>query len=172
MAFFCFLYGALFYMVLLKTRSRAEAQQRRRLLPEPQALQSYLVYSFTVALSTFFVINCIKLVPVSVFSVFFNLKPVMVVFVGLCLGQGAFTRSKLKFILVSFLGTFLIVDSQFFGNCLRRIRGLPKGDSEAKPSAILHGWQSLWSGKTLDAQTSVTSSGVSWPFCRPRATPS
>lgn len=98
----------------------------------------YLKCSCFVVLSTFFAIICMKIVPVSIFAFIFNLKPVLVLFFGFCIGQETLTRKKFGFILLSFLGTGLIVDSSLFAGCFHWLLGTSPTPSAAN-NQIAHG---------------------------------
>lgn len=112
LAFFSMFYGTYFYLYIIKTNPNS---QTSKCLPiDLRGLMSYWVCSWCVVFSTLFATFSIKLVPVSIFAIFFNLKPVLVIFFGFCAGQETISLKKILLIFISFLGTGLIVDSQFF----------------------------------------------------------
>lgn len=67
-------------------------------------------------LSTFFSVNSIKLVPISIYGIIYNLKPVLVIVIDYFAGQETFTRKKFFLIFLSFLGAGLIINPNFFLN--------------------------------------------------------
>lgn len=128
MAFLNFLFGTVFYLAIINQRHQKRLSRGQLLPNDTHELAQYWTCSWLVVMSTFFAIHCMKLVPISIFGIFCNLKPMLVMFLGLCAAQETLSCSKLVFILLSFLGSGLIVDPQFFAGCFRRLLGIRPGD--------------------------------------------
>ena len=60
----------------------------------------------------------LKMIPLSVYAIIMNLKPVLVMVLGILYGVETVTAKKAGLILLSFLGTALIVDPQLFASAL------------------------------------------------------
>lgn len=111
--------------------------------------------NLALALSISFGMSCgissMKLVPLSVFAIVLNLKPIMVVLIGLCFGVETLTLQKVLFILLSFVGAGLIVEPSFFLGLLHVTSyrsvppdpgsGVTKGSRSNRRPAVLLGMQ-------------------------------
>ena len=58
----------------------------------------------------------IKLIPLSVYAIILNLKPILVIILGVFYGIESITLKKICLILLSFLGAMLIVNPDWFSN--------------------------------------------------------
>ena len=141
MAFISALWGTFTYMVIIVGRKRqGEIVDQPMFQPRTMArLRSYWVCSWTVVLSTFTGIICMKIIPISIFAIIYNLKPVLVMIMGFCAGQETLTLRKSGFIFLSFLGTGLIVDSEFFINAWTQIVGASSGEPAENSDPIERG---------------------------------
>lgn len=139
MAFCSFLYGSFFYLYIIYARNPKPSNKRLFLPENLNELAMYWKCSCFVILSTFFGIICMKMVPISIFAFLFNLKPVLVIFFGFCMGQETLTLKKFGYISLSFLGTGLIVDSPLFISCYHWIFGIEPASPSQTNSQIVHG---------------------------------
>ena len=73
----------------------------------------------------------IKKLPLSVFAIILNLKPIFVMIIGVLTQIEKFTAKKLILILVSFLGTGLIVNPNGFAALWKRYFLQDKGTNQA-----------------------------------------
>ena len=60
-------------------------------------------------------------IPLSVYAIILNLKPVLVILLGFCFGVETITLKKIVLILISFLGASLIVDQDLFARWFESI---------------------------------------------------
>jgi drug/metabolite transporter (DMT)-like permease len=108
-------------------------------LPEnTYELKSYLICSVIMIVSTLFAVFSLKMVSVSIFSILFNMKPVIIMLLSYSAGEENLSIKKLIFILLSFLGTGLIVDSEVFKKMFHFLLGI-KYSLVGQPSSVRHG---------------------------------
>lgn len=65
----------------------------------------------------------LKNLPLSVFAIILNLKPIMIILLGFCYGIETFTLKKVILILISFFGASLIVNPDFFARLFNQVMG-------------------------------------------------
>ena len=63
----------------------------------------------------------LKHIPLSVYSIILNLKPILVILLGFCYNIEKITKKKVILILISFIGASLIVDPAFFSGVYNQI---------------------------------------------------
>ena len=65
----------------------------------------------------------LKNLPLSVFAIILNLKPILVILLGFCYGIETITPKKISMIIISFFGASLIVNPNMFAAIYNRIKG-------------------------------------------------
>lgn len=79
-------------------------------------MSSNLLLALIIASGMTSGIFAIKLVPLSVYAIILNLKPIMVVLIGVMVRIETMNSRKLMLVCISFLGAGLIINPSFFEN--------------------------------------------------------
>lgn len=94
---------------------QGEPKQKFTLIPKhPVDLSNNLKLGFSIAISNLTANFSLQRIPLSVYAIILNLKPILVIVLGLLFGIESITAKKAVIILVSFIGASLIVDPDFF----------------------------------------------------------
>ena len=84
-------------------------------------MTSNLVLAFTISVLILIAYQSLKIIPLSVFAIILNLKPIMVIILGVMFGIETFTPRKLMYVCISFFGSGLIINPMFFRNLIQFI---------------------------------------------------
>lgn len=141
MGFFAMSFGSFLYLFVLIDNQKQGKAKRGLLLPKDfEGFLRYWVCSWTLLVGSLSANICLKIVPISIFAIIYNLKPVLVIFMGFVAGQETFTCKKFSFIFLSFLGTGLIVDFDLFENLFfRSINNESSKQESMAPASLAHG---------------------------------
>ena len=90
---------------------------------EPKEIRDNLFLAVSIGTALVFGSYSMQYIPLSVFAIILNLKPVLVIVLGFCFGIETITLKKISLIFLSFLGACMIVDPEWFARAFDLIVG-------------------------------------------------